>query len=156
MNAALGNNLDKVKKLLYNGANLNVVSFDANSALHYASYGPENNFEITKLLISYGADVNVRNSRNATPLFWAVWYGHVDNCRALINHGSDCNHQNDNGWTPLHCAALQGHENVCSLLLHHGSKCNAENKSGYTPLRFAAEHGHKNICHLLIDYGATK
>ena len=125
-------NVDEVKKLLYDGANANEVDIFDFSALHFANNGFMCNPKITKLLISYGANVNLRHFGNATPLHMAAWYGLEENCRVLIIHGADCNASVEQGWTPLHWASQFGHDNVCRLLLRHKANCNAKNEKGET------------------------
>ena len=47
--------------------------------------------------IRRGADVNVQNNHNGTPLMYAAQYGHVKCVRALLNAGAEIDAQNDDG-----------------------------------------------------------
>jgi len=42
-----------------------------------------------KLLIDKGADVNVKNVGDRTPLMWAAMHGHTEVVRLLIDNGAD-------------------------------------------------------------------
>jgi len=64
--------IDEVRKLLYNGADPNLVNSKGDSALHIANETTSENPDITKLLISYGADVNLRKNLKKTPLHFAA------------------------------------------------------------------------------------
>jgi len=121
MKAVEKNDAEEVKKLLYDGANPNIVDMDGDSALHSASCGSDKNPEIAKQLISYGADVTLANDHHETPLHWAAKNGHEENCQSLIIHGADCNVVDVVFNTPLNYAAHYGLENICHLLLKNGS-----------------------------------
>jgi len=60
--AAENNNLEKVKKLIKAGANLDLQDDDGNTALIWASYS--NYIEIVKELIKAGADWNLKDDEN--------------------------------------------------------------------------------------------
>ncbi len=86
MDAVKKTDLNKVKQLLYDGADPNIVDLDGKSALHHANDGSEENPEITKLLISYGANVNLNAILNKTPLHYAASKGFKENSKILIIH----------------------------------------------------------------------
>ena len=153
MIAAKSNNLDEVKKLLYDGANPNLKDNVGRTALHHSA-DFATNVEISKLLISYGADCNALTFTQWTPLHFAAQNGHEKTCQLLLQHEADCNALNVDQWTPLHIAARYGHEKTCQLLLQHGADCNALNVNQWTPLHFAAANGREKICQLLLQHGA--
>ena len=61
------NDIQKVQSLLDLGVNVNeqedIIKW---TPLHYASY--VNNYELTKLLLQYGANINIKNIFKITPL----------------------------------------------------------------------------------------
>ncbi|HBO85251.1 MAG TPA: hypothetical protein DD641_09880 [Deltaproteobacteria bacterium] len=61
--------------------------------------------EVAKHLINSGADINVINSGNWTPLMYALRFNQPDNAKELINRGADINVKNSDGWTPLMLAS---------------------------------------------------
>jgi ankyrin repeat protein len=128
MIAAGSNNIEEVKKLLYDGADPNLVNPVGYSALHFSIRASTEDPYITKLLISYGANVNIPCRKKETPLMIAVRNRHEEKSLALVTHGADCNAQNGLDDTPLHLAAMVGHENIFRLLLEHGSNPKIKNR----------------------------
>ncbi len=127
MSEAAKNNFEEVKKLLSEGANPNLFEMDEYNSLHFANNGPRKDPRITKLLISYGADVNKKNIFQDTPLHLASAHGLDENSEVLILQGANINVQDENGQTPLHLAALNGHEKICRILIENGANPNVEN-----------------------------
>lgn len=73
---------------------------DATSLLHYAAFGCR--LECIDVLLEFGADINLANSRGTTPLFMAV-YGNCRRCvRQLVERGAQINVANANGRRPLY------------------------------------------------------
>lgn len=68
--AAKKGNLDEVRRLIEDGANVNVKDENSDTPL-YIAVG-QGHKEIAELLISKGADVNVVCTLGYTPLHWAV------------------------------------------------------------------------------------
>ena len=62
---------------------------------HAAGYG---SVEIVTLLLDAGADVNAKNRRGSTPLFWAI--DDEAKVRLLLSRGATVNHQQVEGRTP--------------------------------------------------------
>jgi ankyrin repeat protein len=154
----------------YNSHNLN---FD--TPLNQAALN--NNYEICKLLIENGADVNYRSSRLYTPLHAVCYYKRKEGdstssryelAKLLIENGAEINVENFEGDTPLHLAASGGHYEIVKLLIESGASINKRNYSGDyysggTPLHSALALSHRtedtwenkyNICKLLIENGA--
>ena len=57
------------------------------------AHARKGNFDICKLLIEKGADVNAENYENATPLFAAADGGKVEVIKLLLENGADPNHR---------------------------------------------------------------
>jgi ankyrin repeat protein len=98
-------------------------------------------------LLDLGADANVRNDANATPLMWAV--DDLGKTRALLDHGAQVNAVSTDGRTPLVIAASQtGSAAVVGLLLEKGATGES------AALREAASRGDLESMRLLIAHGA--
>jgi ankyrin repeat protein len=96
------------------------------------------------LLLSRGADPNVRGWRGQTPLHLAIVYEGTSNCRTgavwlLLKHGADPNTRDEHGKTPLHYAAEHCMPDLVELLLKHGADPNARDAEGRTPLYLVFE-----------------
>ncbi len=105
--------------------------------------------------ISHGADLNIRDERDWTPLMVSSFNGNEEIVRLLIQNDADIQIKDNAGYTPLHLAAFNGHDNVVTLLLENNSDPNACSNFGWTPLIQAATRGHLGPVNHLITRGAN-
>ena len=110
--------------------------------------------DVARLLISSGANTNIRASSGSTALQYAAEKGSSKVLELLINHGADPTVADNYGWTPLHRAADNGHENTAKVLLAHNADVDALTLNGYTALHLAAYNGHADMVTLLADAGS--
>ena len=61
--------------------------------------------ELAKLLIDYGADVNMKDGTGNRPLHTAVFMGETEAAKLLIKNGAEIGAKNHNGQTPSDSAA---------------------------------------------------
>ena len=117
---------------------------------HAAGFGA---LESLTFLIDKGADVNAKNRRGSTPLFWAL---HDESkVRLLIARGATVKIKQVEGRTPVYQAAVLGNGYpVLRLLLENGGDPNVATLNGLTPLNAAALGGDVNAMRLLIEKGA--
>ena len=106
-----------------------------------------------KLLIELGADPNVPNADNCTPLMAAAGIGVLapgeeagteEEALAAVEYllqlGADVNAVDDNGETAMHGAAYKSLPRMVEFLAAHGAKAsvwNRENQHGWTPMEIA-------------------
>jgi ankyrin repeat protein len=132
-----------VEALLELGADVNAIDRMGGTALHAAIqrgstrywdviHGP--NVPVLELLIKHGAQVNVRNLQNETPLHGAASYGNANAVELLLRNGADVKALDNAGRTPLHEAAECGAVNVMGMLIEHGADPNGADREGDTPL----------------------
>ena len=98
-------------------------------------------FEMVRLLIEHGADVNARGKYYDTPLHLASYSGCADTVRLLIKHGAEVNSEDQWHCTPLHLASLSGRAEILRLLGEHGACINARDKcDGYKYRPYLRNH----------------
>lgn len=79
-------------------------------------------FDIARMLIDAGADVNRHKDGQTTPLMAAVAAGRNDLVRALIEKGAEVNVRADDGRTALSIAEAGGQQAIAEILLKAGAK----------------------------------
>jgi cytohesin len=159
--AAYFGEMDRVRSLLNEGADINQKDIAQYTPLHCAVLG--DNREIVQLLIDRGADIEARSCGNETPLFCACSWGYLEIVKLLIGEGAELSarsgHRGEKWYklTPLHLAALMGRANVVQYLLAQGADihttCSCFDEEDFTPLHLAAKHGRLDIVKVLIAKG---
>ncbi len=153
--AAWEGDIKAIKQHLATGKDVNAKDdlYGDTPLLWAAGFGHK---EVVKMLITKGADVNVKAQGGWTPLHYAAGGNDKETVELLIAKGAGVNTKNARDQiTPLHWAAWRGHKEVTELLITKGAGVNTKNKSGGTPLHNATWKGHKEIVELLIAKGAN-
>ena len=102
--------------------------------LHIACEG--NCFDIAKLLISNGADINAVDSHLNTPLHIACFHNYYDIVELLISSGAEIMCYNDINDIPLHMACKTNNSSrAIDLLLSKGSDVNFINNKGISSMK---------------------
>jgi hypothetical protein len=122
------------------------------STLCWAS--EENHESIVKMLLSAGADPNVKDRNGNTSLHRASDKGHASVVKALLSAGADPNIKNDDGSTPLHAASTHSRDSVAQMLLCAGADPNARDCCGEVPLHWASILGCEAGVTVLLSAGA--
>jgi len=89
------------ERLLSAGADPNQKDNLGWAPLHHAVKTDAANLDMISILVSHGANVDVRDKHLRTPLHRAAQFGHVQAVQLLLRLGADPNAQDENGWTPL-------------------------------------------------------
>ena len=180
--AALKGDIDIMRVLVQNKADVNRQDWDHCTPLHYCAV--VGFIEGAKVLLDAGSHINAETRMKETPLIFALGTKQLEmvnfliSARAdvnqtglhrktplffvtdtecatlLIKAGADVNFQDDEESTPLHEAAKEGHVDVGRVLIEHGAKVNAVNNHKQTPLHVAAEKGRPLMCEILLNNGA--
>jgi serine/threonine protein kinase len=106
--------VEEVKKLLKEGANLNARNIVGWTPLHLAVQN--GHIEVVKLLIEKGANVNAKDNIGDTPLHDAADKGHIEVVRLLLEHGADPNIKNYEGKTAMDLAREKGYSDIVKLI----------------------------------------
>lgn len=162
--------LSEVTKLLGLGVDINIPLMeeyqDGTEKVFYPLiHATSRNFgAIVHVLLSAGANVEVRRDGGDTALIAACIENNFEIIQLLLKAGADVNAANDEGITPLIQSAMMGDENsiyaVC-LLLQAGADVNLADKDNVTALHYASlcsEDDEKstaeNIMQQLLQWGA--
>ena len=78
--------------------------------------------EVTKKLLSIGADVNMPDIHGCSPIFLAASHGHKAVMELLLKKGAEVNVKNTNGFTPL-VSTIQNSHNECAKILIENGAC---------------------------------
>ena len=175
--------VDRVRQLINDGADVNVREDRASELLHGGprlQYTPLHwaaflgDWEIAEMLIFAGADLNAEDPWYSTPLYLAAEQAHLDFARKLIAEGANVDVRSSMwGYTPLHRAAWgpvvrrygpraekfgsdpnENYRAIISLLVSEGAEVNARDAEGETPLDQAIGGGTEQAVALLRSLGA--
>ena len=153
INAVKNGNVNAIRKLLNNGANVNQADEDGWTALMQASI--LGRAEIVKFLLAKGANVNKASKKGVTPLYHATVFNHPEVVKLLLAApGIDVNKADKDGRTPLYWASDMGHTEVVKLLLSKGANINKATERKDMPLLTASYRGHTEVVKLLLAKGA--
>jgi len=137
-NAAIDGDIELVKKLLSEGADVGarMNTGNLNTPLHNAvSRGHE---KVAKVLLEHGADIKATNKNGETALHLAIRHNFLSLVQFLMDNGADINDEPDNENNfPLHKAAICGNPRIVSLLLRSGANRQALNDDGKTAKQLA-------------------
>ena len=137
--AARMGDVNTMKTLIANGANINMTDQHGFTALMVASYSGE--VEIVRLLLEAGALVDQRDLSGYTALMYFCSAGNVPCVRLLLEHGASVNVSNHDCSTPLMFAAQQGHNEMVRLLLENGADPNTTDCFGLSAVDLAKKTG---------------
>lgn len=118
--ASFFGHLSIVKLLLEKDANPTIASNNQFKVAPIHSACAISHFDIVKLLIDHGADVNARQMQGVTPLHSATHNGQTKLAELLIDNGADINAKMDSGQTPLFMANEKNFQETAELIIRHG------------------------------------
>lgn len=165
LHAAVGLYLDPALEfttlLLDRGANPNARDAEGWAPLHGAVTHRRGRTDLMDLLLAGGAEVEPKDKRDRTPLFFAAQHGDGTKVAALLTRGADARARDNEGNTPLHLAAspagseaTPGMKDVITALLDAGAEVNARNAAGKIPLHDAQNYLPKDAVEVLLARGA--
>lgn len=114
--AAFFGQLEAVKILIANHADVNQPSANDFKVTPLHSACAISNYDIAKYLLEHGANVNAKQQSGVTPLHSAAHNGQLEIISLLVNFGADINAKMENGKTPLQMAKEDGHDKIVAYL----------------------------------------
>lgn len=111
--------------------------------------------ELTKILLSHGASVNVNNGEGQSPLYIAVEeHRSSELINLLMDAGADTTVTDNDGTTLLMLASMNGDLGIVKSLAKKPDDANRVNKAGQTPLQFASQYSTPDVVSTLVKAGA--
>ncbi|HZT78345.1 MAG TPA: ankyrin repeat domain-containing protein [Vicinamibacterales bacterium] len=152
--AAAAGEVERVERLVANGAPVNGYSADGWTPLHLAAFFGHP--RIVELLLAHDADVAAisKNSTGNTALHAALAGNRKFVAGLLIGAGSDVNAADAAGWRPLHLAASNNNLDAMKTLIAQGADVTVANTQGQTPLSLAQEKNLREAAAFLRRHGA--
>ena len=151
--AAASKNLDMVKLLVENGANVNETNY-LGTALTTAVY--VSNFDIANYLIANGADVNLPGGDGTNAIVIASKNGEGEMIELLVKNGANVNYKfPGTGLTALVFSSASGHLAAVEQLIKGGANVNFKDNSGTTVLDWAMLGNYIEVAKVLIENGAS-
>ena len=132
--------IEMFKFLLKNGADINRTNFDGDTILLEVvrdKYNARFDDSTLELLLKHKIDVNKRNNKLETALYWSITNNNDDYTKLLLEHGADPNIHIMKGDTVLHIAVRNKNIELIKLLLEHDADPSIKNNSGKSPLDIA-------------------
>ncbi len=121
MYAAMDGHTDAVRRLIENGADLEIQSFSRHfTALMYAVRGGHTSTVQALLSAKADPDVHDEDDTHDTPLTLAASYGFLPIVRALVAAGADVSRRGGVWQIPPEAVARrEGHHDISEFLLYH-------------------------------------
>ncbi|WP_353270420.1 ankyrin repeat domain-containing protein [Wolbachia endosymbiont (group A) of Myopa testacea] len=159
--AAKKGDINEVRRLISEGANVNATDWLQETPLHFAAASGHK--QVVQALLDKGANVNAEDEEGNTPLaltpneeiktilqstdelLEAARKGDIDAVNRPINEGANVNATDWLQETPLHLAAVRGHKEVVEALLDKGANVDVQNDKGETPFNSATDKGIQNL-----------
>ena len=134
---------------------VNARTKEGQTALHLALR--HHHLSIVELLLEFGADVDVEESDNTTPLLLALRLSYyiLETAQLLLEHGASVHVRDEYGRTPLHLASRSNLPSIVALLLKFGANVGAQDHDKITPLLLASRSRSVATIKVLLEHGAN-
>ncbi len=183
MQAAGFNNVEILKILIANGAQVNQLDINKDHALNWATY--YGHLQAMELLIKNGADLELiskhgkavdvgfrlwhadsiaavfrkymnleKIDKKSTSLISAVKANDVEEVSKLIKKSANVNAKDELGTPVVNFAVENGYLKITAALVDAGANVNVLNRVGQAPIALAARFGKTDIVKLLVENGA--
>ena len=118
---------------------------------HYAAL--TGSLDRVKILLKKGADVNLADKCDITPLHYAALSGNLELVQYLVEQGADVNATDNEKKNVLTYAAQSGNLELVKWLVKQGLDLNAKDYDNNTVLHYAAQSGNLELVQWLVKQG---
>lgn len=148
-------NMEAVTYLLDHGANLKVTDDSGNGVLHWAARS-DKQVEVLNLLISKGAQKELKNDEGYAPLACGVRQQSKAVVRCLLSCGANIESTVSDGKTPLIVSSMRGKVEPARCLLSKGAEVSKCDNKGETALHYAVSNGYPDMLDLLVSASSAR
>ena len=106
------------------------------------------------LIVTHAEDVNARGGTHGTPLYVALYHGHLEVVQLLLSHGADIEQRDRRIQNPLVAACLLNNIEAMRLLLKHGAAADVRFGPHALASHHALCHGHLSVLKVLLERNA--
>ena len=158
--AIMINNHRILQKILEYGARLDILDTEGYSILYYPI--KFNYFEIIDTLLDFDKKnvgiplINLRDSRGAVPIFYALKYKNRNVLQELLSNGADANYKTNENMNSLHLAVLKKDIMMVKMLIKYIKTLDTRTREGSTALHYACNFQLVDIVRLLLENGANQ
>jgi len=145
--------IDTVKQLLINGAELNYQSTDGWCLLFELI--SLNAYEDIESLRQQRFNIHLKDAKGRSALFWAIHYKHETVIQVLLTMGINLQENVSDELPSLHYAVYQNTPSIVQLLLDTGADIESTDSYQNTALDYAMMYENKTMINLLISRGAV-
>src|SRR5574344_541411 len=142
-------NIDKLKKYIANGVNINTVDEKGRNYLFFFAY--KKNFNAMRVLISLGIDMYKEDKLGKTVLSDACEKYDFMMIKFLLDNGFDGNRKNSSGRTVSQDTVLLGNDKVFQILLNYNLDFDIKDNNGRNVVFDAIENGNFETLKKVID-----
>lgn len=153
LTAASDGDIKAVNKFIKDGIYLDFRDDNGGTALFYASN--EENVEIVKTLLYYGANPNIKNIDGITALLNVSCYSFPISELLLLTPKTKLNLSDRYSTTAMHYAAYYGQYDIVDMLLFYGADASKKTAFKNSTTYLAAFSGNIGIMELLINNGQS-
>lgn len=153
MLAAGEGDLEEVKRIVEEGADISLRSKDGLNMLHWSARG--GNIELVEFFLAKGVDLKFKDNKGNVPLVHAIRKQHTDIAKLLIQKMKNFRWTNGNGQSLIMEAAFVGSDEIIKLLLEKGAPINLKDVKHRTAFWYAKKKKHKNTLALLKKNGLS-
>ena len=137
------------------GANLDLVSDNSFSAIHWAAVNNDNTMLAS--LISNGANVETKQKTSLnSSLHLSVARNYDTITQTLLNANANVDVANACFYTPIHLCVKKGYSTMTQTLIDASANLNPKDNIGNTPLHLSVIGDYTVIAQKLLDGGADK
>merc|ERR1712127_348782 len=150
MEAASGGYTEVGRVLLDKGADVNAAPVPSSRDTALTIAADKGHYRFVELLLSRGAQVDVRNEKGNSSLWLAANGGHLDVVQLLYSAGADIDSQDNRKVSCLMAAFRKGHSKVVKWMVKHVSQFPSDTE----PTRYIATISDKDLlkkCHTCME-----